>query len=82
MSEISLVFPFLPFALGSCLALASPADILRGASRVPSPRGEGTRNAPLRMSAREASLACLPAALVGARHRMWLVANFRPNLIH
>ena len=26
--------------------------------------------------------ACVPAALVGARHRMWLVAIFRPNLIH
>ena len=27
-------------------------------------------------------LACVPAALVGASHRMWLVASFRPNLIH
>ena len=34
--------------------LASPADILRRASRVPSPRGEGTRDARLRMSAGEA----------------------------
>ena len=46
MSEISLVFSFLPFLVGIF------------------------------------SLACVPAALVGARHRMWLVANFRPNLIH
>ena len=28
-----------------------PAEILRGASRVPAPRGAGTRDAPLRMSA-------------------------------
>ena len=34
--------------------LASPADILRGASRIPSPRREGTRDA-LRMSTGEAS---------------------------
>ena len=42
----------------SCLhlTLASPADILRSASRVHSPRGEGTRDARLRMSAGEANL--------------------------
>ena len=34
--------------------IASPADILRRASRVPSPRGEVTRDARLRMSAGEA----------------------------
>ena len=35
--------------------LASPADILRGASRVLAQRGAGTRDASLRMSAGEAS---------------------------
>ena len=38
-----------------CSLLASPADILRGASRVLVQRGEGTRDASLRMSAGMAS---------------------------
>ena len=27
-------------------------------------------------------LVCVPAALVGTRHKVWLLAVFRPNLIH
>ena len=75
MSEISLVFPFLPFALGSCLALASPADILRGASRVPSPRGEGTRNAPLEcLRGRLVLRACLQLWLgLATECGLWLI---------
>ena len=42
-------------------ALASPADILRGASRIPAPQ-TGMRDTPLRMSAGEANFAL---ALVG-----------------
>ena len=34
--------------------VASHADVLRGSSRVPAPRGAGTRDEPLRMSAWEA----------------------------
>ena len=34
--------------------LASYADVLRGSSRVPAPRGAGTRDEPLRTSAWEA----------------------------
>ena len=41
------------FYCGARSQVASPADILRRASRVPS-RGEGTRDARLRMSAGEA----------------------------
>ena len=40
--------------------IASPADILRGASRVPSLCGEGTRDARLRMSAGEANAKTYP----------------------
>ena len=39
----------------SCKELASPADILRDASRVLAPLWARTRDAPLRMSAGEAS---------------------------
>ena len=34
--------------------VASHADVLRGSSRVPAPRGAGTRDEPLRTSAGEA----------------------------
>ena len=34
--------------------LASHADVLRGSSRVPAPRGAGTRDEPIRTSAWEA----------------------------
>ena len=48
-----------PGAKGIVFLIASPADILRGASRVPAsrvpaPRGAGTRDTPVRMSAGEA----------------------------
>ena len=41
-------------ALQSIVDLASPADVLRGSSRVRAPRGAGTRDEPLRTSAWEA----------------------------
>ena len=40
-----------PGAKGIVFLIASPADILRGASRVPAPSGAGTRDTPVRMSA-------------------------------
>ena len=38
------------------LAVASDADVLRGSSRVPTHRGAGTRDEPLRTSALEATV--------------------------
>ena len=38
------------------MKLASHADVLRGSSRVPAPRVEGTRDEPLRTSAWEATV--------------------------
>jgi len=38
------------------LKVASHADVLRGSSLVSAPRGQGTRDEPLRMSAWEANL--------------------------
>ena len=38
------------------MGIASHADVLRGSSRVPAPRGAGTRDEPLRTSSWEASV--------------------------
>ena len=38
------------------MSIAPHADVLRGSSRVPAPRGVGTRDEPLRTSAWEARM--------------------------
>ena len=47
---------FVVTVYGSSLYIASHADVLRGSSLVPAPRGAGTHDEPLRTSAWEVTL--------------------------